>query len=101
MSPSRYMAPSGSNKGISSNISIARCVRRGSTKELRRFSEKSSRETCFGQATNQTKSDANRARAGPVDGEVPANDVGRATGLNRDEVGVITDDAVYADHDVL
>src|SRR6267143_1027806 len=88
------------SKAISWSISTVKCGPRGSTRELRRFSEKSLRETYFGQATNRSKSDADRARAGPGHGEVSAHDVGRPLPINGNDVSVVTEGTVYPDHDV-
>src|SRR5438445_521158 len=89
-----------SSKAISWSTSTVKCGPRGSTRERRRFSEKSLRETYFGQATNRSKSEADRARAGPGHGEVSANDVGPPPAVYGNDVSVVTDGTVYPDHDV-
>src|SRR5438105_8075556 len=95
------MARLPSNKAISWSISTVKFGPRGSMSELRRFSEKSLRETYFGQATSQSKSDADRARAGPGHGEVSADDVGPPRAVHGDDVSIVTEGTVYANHDVI
>src|SRR2546429_3860815 len=89
-----------SSKAISWSTSTVKCGPRASTRELRRFSEKSLREIYFGQATNRSKSEADRARAGPGHGEVSADDVGPPLAVHGNDVSVVTKGTVYPDHDV-
>src|SRR2546421_8127025 len=95
------MARLPSNKAISWSISTVKFAPRGSTRELRRFSEKSLRETYFGQATSQSKSDADPARSGPGHGEASADDLGPPRSFHSDYASSVSEGTVYANHAVI